>query len=76
MASAIVLDEVARREQVGVEPAELEAEIGRYAAATGRTPEDVRTRLEKDGGISRLYMGLRREKAVDLLRSRATIVEA
>jgi trigger factor len=76
VASAIVLDEVARREQVGVEPAELDAEIERYAAATGRPPAEVRARLEKDGGISRLYMGLRREKAVDLLRSRATIVEA
>lgn len=75
VASAIVLDEVARREQVGVEPAELDAEIDRYASATGRTSDDVRARLEKEGGISRLYMGLRREKAVDLVRSRATIVE-
>jgi trigger factor len=75
VASAIVLDEVARREQVGVESAELDAEIDRYASATGRTSDDVRTRLEKEGGISRLYMGLRREKAVDLVRSRATIVE-
>jgi trigger factor len=75
VASAIVLDEVARREQVGVEPEELDAEIDRYASATGRTSDEVRTRLEKEGGISRLYMGLRREKAVDLVRSRATIVE-
>ncbi len=73
VASAIVLDEVARREGIGVEPAELDAEIDRYAAATGRTADQVRARLEKEGGISRLYMGLRREKAVDLVRSRATI---
>ena len=76
VAAAIVLDEVARREQVGVEPAELDAEIDRYAAATGRPSEQVRAGLEKDGGISRLYMGLRREKAVDLVRSRATISES
>lgn len=75
VAAAIVLDEVARREQIGVEPAELEAEIERYAAATGRTAAQVRARLEKEGGISRLYMGLRREKAVDLVRARATITE-
>ncbi len=73
VASAIVLDEVARREAIGVESAELDAEIERYAAATGRTADQVRARLEKEGGISRLYMGLRREKAVDLVRSRATI---
>jgi trigger factor len=76
VAAAIVLDEVARREQIGVEPAELDAEIDRYAAATGRGSEQVRAGLEKDGGISRLYMGLRREKAVDLVRSRATISES
>jgi trigger factor len=76
VASAIVLDEVARREQIGVESAELDAEIDRYAAATGRKSDEVRARLEKDGGISRLYMGLRREKAVDLVRSRATISES
>lgn len=73
VASALVLDEVARREGLTVEPADLDAEIERYAAATGRTAAAVRARLEKDGGISRLYMGLRREKAVDFLRSRATI---
>jgi trigger factor len=73
VASAIVLDEVARREGIAVESAELDAEIERYAAATGRTADQVRARLEKEGGISRLYMGLRREKAVDLVRSRATI---
>lgn len=76
VAGAIALDEVARREQIGVEPEEIDAEIRRYASATGRPPEAVRATLEKEGGISRLYMGLRREKAVDLVRSRATIVQA
>ena len=75
VASALVLDEVARREQLTVEPADVEAEIERYAAAAGRTGAAVRARLEKDGGISRLYMGLRREKAVDFLRSHATIAD-
>lgn len=75
VASALVLDEVARREQLKVESGELDAEIDKYAAATGRTSQAVRARLEKDGGISRLYMGLRREKAVDFLRVRATIIK-
>jgi hypothetical protein len=33
----------------------------------------VRARLEKEGGISRIYAGLRREKAIDFLLARATI---
>jgi trigger factor len=73
VASALVLDEVARRENLAVESEAVDAEIEKYAAAMGRTSQAVRAKLEKDGGISRLYMGLRREKAVDFLRARATI---
>jgi len=72
---ALVLDEVARREQVAVSRDEVDAEIARYAERTGRTPAAVRARLEKEGGISRLYAGLRRERAIDFLLSRATIVQ-
>jgi trigger factor len=70
---ALVLDEVARREAVAVAPEDVEAEIARYAERTGRTPAAVRARLEKEGGIGRLYSGLRRERAIDFLLSRATI---
>jgi trigger factor len=72
---ALALDAVARREQIAVAPDEVEAEIARYAERTGRTPAAVRARLEKEGGISRLYSGLRRERAIDFLLSRATIVQ-
>jgi trigger factor len=70
---ALVLDEVARREAVAISRDEIEAEIGKYAERTGRTPVAVRARLEKEGGIGRLYSGLRRERAIDFLLSRATI---
>jgi trigger factor len=72
---ALVLDEVARREQVAVSHEDVDAEIARYAERTGRTPAAVRARLEKEGGIGRLYAGLRRERAIDFLLSRATIVQ-
>ena len=36
----------------------------------------LRAQLEKEGGVGRLYAGLRREKAVDLAMSRATITES
>jgi trigger factor len=72
---ALVLDEVARREEIGATQAEVEAEVGRYAERTGRTVAAVRARLEKEGGIARLYAGLRRDKIVDFLLSRATIID-
>ncbi len=73
--SALVLDEVSRRENIGVTDEELEAEVSRYAERTGRTPAAVRARLEKEGGLSRLYTGLRREKTMTFLLSRATGIE-
>ena len=71
---ALVLDEVARRENVTVTDEDLRGELGRYGERTGRTESAVRARLEKDGGLARLHMGLRRERVIDLLLSRATLL--
>ena len=74
VASALVLDEIARREQITVSGEDVDKEIERFATRAGRTPAALRAQLEKEGGISRLYAGLRREKAVDLALSRANIM--
>jgi trigger factor len=74
VAGALVLDEVARREQLAVTEEEVEREIGRYAEQTGRTPAAVRAGLEKEGALSRVAAGLRREKSIDFLMARAKIV--
>jgi trigger factor len=73
--SALVLDEIARREQLTVSAEEVDKEIERFAERAGRTPAALRAQLEKEGGVVRLYAGLRREKAVDLAMSRARITE-
>ena len=75
VASTIVLEEIARREGLNPTEADVDEEIGRYAERTGRTPVAVRAALEKEGDLSRLYAGLRREKSIDFLLSRATIAE-
>ena len=71
VASALALDEIARREGIMVAGEDVDKEIERFAVRAGRTPAALRAQLEKDGGIPRLYSGLRREKAVDLALSRA-----
>ena len=73
VASALVLDEVARKESITVADSEVDDEIARYADRTGQTPVKVRATLEKEGGISRIYAGLRREKSVDHVMARVTI---
>jgi len=74
--SALVLDEIARRDGLGVTDEEMDAEIDRYAERSGRTAEAVRARLEKEGGLARLYTGLRREKTMEFLLSKATVLNA
>jgi trigger factor len=73
VASALVLDAIARREGVVVTEQEIDQEIERFATRAGRTPTALRAQFEKEGGIGRLVAGLRREKAVDLALSRARI---
>jgi len=73
VAGALVLDEVARREGLDPTEAEVDQEIERYGERTGRTATAVRAALEKEGGLSRVYSGLRREKSIDFLMARATI---
>jgi trigger factor len=72
---ALALDEVARREHIAVSEAEVDAEVERYAERSGRGAAVVRARLEKEGGLARLYSGLRREKTVDFLLSKATKIQ-
>ncbi len=73
VAAALVLDEITRREEIGVSDEELTQEVERYAERTGRTPAAVRAALEREGGLSRVAAGLRREKSIDFVMSRATI---
>ena len=75
VASALALDEIARRENITVAAEDVDKEIERFAARAGRTPAALRAQLEKEGGVARLYAGLRREKAVDLALTRATITD-
>jgi trigger factor len=74
--SALALDEVARREHIAATEEDVNAEVERYAERSGRTAAAVRATLEKEGGIARLYSGLRREKTVDFLLSKATKIQA
>ena len=70
----MVLDEVIRREGLTISEDDLEKEIGVYAERLEQTPTAVRAQLDRDNGIDALSEGMRREKAIDFLLSRATII--
>jgi trigger factor len=75
VASTLVLDEITRRDDLGVSEAELDAEIEKYSSRSGLTVPAVRARLEQEGGLARIAAGLRREKALSRVLDRVRIVE-
>jgi len=71
--SALVLDEISRRENVTVSEAAIDKDVAQYAERSGLTPAAVRARLEKEGALSRIAAGLRREKTIDYVLSQAQV---
>jgi trigger factor len=71
--STLVLDEIAKRESIEATSEELEAEIAKFAERAGRTSEAIRARLEKEGALPRLLVGIQREKTMTWLLEKAQI---
>jgi trigger factor len=71
--ATLVLDEVARRDDIVVSDEALDAEVQRFAERSGRTPA---AQIEQDNGLARLRHGLRRERTIDFLLANASITTA
>lgn len=71
--STLAVDEVARRESIDADDADVEKEIEKFAGRAGRTPAAVRARLEKDGAMDRIRAGVRREKTMAWLIEKANV---
>jgi len=69
----ILLGEIARREGIEAMEAEVDSELGRIAERSGRSREQVRSQLAKEGDLSALAARIREEKTLDLLKSNASI---
>jgi trigger factor len=73
--SALVLDHVARREDIGVSEADIDLELERHSARSGLTLPAVRAQVEREGSLERLAGGIRREKALGRVMQQVRIVE-
>jgi trigger factor len=69
----LVLEAVARAEDIQVTPDELAQEITGLAAALGREPKEVAKTLESSGQIASLAGDIIRSKALDILVEHANI---
>jgi trigger factor len=69
----LVLEAVARAEDIQVTPEELSREISGLAAALGREPKEVAKTLESSGQIASLAGDIIRSQALDILVEHANI---
>jgi trigger factor len=69
----ILLDEIARRENVEAMESEVEAEMARLAERAGKSREALRAQMAKEGDTGALAARIREEKTLDLLKSNASI---
>ena len=69
----LLLDAVARAENLEVSDAELDERITSDARQMGQKPAELRHRLEQAGGTKPLMSQLLREKSLDLIKTSANI---
>ena len=69
----LVLEAVARAEEIEVTPEELGGEIARLAQALGREPKEVAKNLDRSGQVVALAGDIIRSKALDVLVQHANI---
>ena len=72
--STLIVDEIARREQIEATTDDIDAEVARFAERAGRPAAEVRARLEQDDAIERIRAGIRREKTMTWLIEKANVI--
>jgi len=68
--TSILLDRIAREENIAVSDEELDHELELLAAQTREPVEVLRSRLTADGGLARIREQMKREKTANLLYGR------
>ncbi len=71
----LLLEALADKEEIEVTEEDLSARVAEMAAEQNTQPARFRAELERDGRLDGLRFQLRQEKAVDLIVSRAQVIE-
>ncbi|KXK00294.1 MAG: trigger factor [Acidobacteria bacterium OLB17] len=72
---AILLDKIAEAENVSVDEAEVNEEIGKLAEYYRVSPEEIRGSLEKQGGIDNIRNNLKTRKSIEAVIAAAKIAD-
>lgn len=70
---SLILEQIAKKENLIVSDVEVDAEIRRAAKEAERDFAEVKHRLRHDGGYEQLRMSLSQEKALDLVLRESTV---
>jgi trigger factor len=73
---SLILEQIAKKENLIVSDVEVDAEIRRAAKDADRDFAEVRHRLKHDGGYEQLRMSLSQERALDLVLHESTVRSA
>jgi trigger factor len=73
---ALLLEAIAKAENIRVSAKDVEGEADRLARATGRSREATLQALERQEGVGRLFGAIKRNKTLALLVEKAKVVEA
>jgi trigger factor len=69
----LVLDALARKLDVGVDPADIDQEIVRHAQANGVSPQEIARIIQEQGSLPALLGDVLRRKAIDTLVTAADV---
>jgi len=72
---SLILDQVARTEELGVDQAELSAYVTRQAEQMGVAPERLAQQLAESGQLSRAAAEVLRGKAINLIAERVKVTD-
>jgi trigger factor len=72
---SLILDQVARTEELGVDQAELSAYVTRQAEQMGVPPERLAQQLAESGQLSRAAAEVLRGKAINLIAERVKVTD-
>jgi FKBP-type peptidyl-prolyl cis-trans isomerase (trigger factor) len=70
----VLLDEIARRENIEAAEGDVDAEVARFAQAMRKPKEAVRRQMQAEGDLHSLRAGIRAEKTLDLLKANARLI--
>ncbi|MBW8005005.1 MAG: trigger factor [candidate division NC10 bacterium] len=73
--NTLVLEVIARQEEIAAEPEEVDAEVEGLASALNQTPDEVKAHLGREGRMAAFTANLVERKTIDFLFTQARILD-